>query len=167
MTLVDKRHGLMVNAVVSSPSRLAEVDDALCLLKGLADIAPRGSVDAGKGYDTRDFVDGTRAVGFTPRVAEKARGAPWMGARPRFRPVLLLFASYGCSVLGAGTTRGPPMAVTLQPRMLLPDSSKCLRKIRVFRLHTGLPTEGEIPIFPQAEHLESEAQESIRVCTSK
>jgi len=72
--LVDNRHGLIVNTVVSSPNGRAEVDDALRLLRGLAGSAPRATVGADKGYDTRDFVEGARAAGCTPHVAEKAKG---------------------------------------------------------------------------------------------
>jgi len=44
--LIDDRHGLVVNTVVSSPSGRAEVKDALCLLQGIAGIAPRSTVRA-------------------------------------------------------------------------------------------------------------------------
>ena len=81
--LVDDRHGLVVNTVVSSPSGRAEVDDALCLLKGLAGSAPRATVGADKGYDTRDFVEGARAAGFTQHVAEKAKGSAVDGRTTR------------------------------------------------------------------------------------
>ncbi len=81
--LVDDRHGLVVNTVVSSPSGRAEVDDALCLLKGLAGSAPRATVGADKGYDTRDFVEGARAAGFTRHVAEKAKGSAVDGRTTR------------------------------------------------------------------------------------
>jgi IS5 family transposase len=77
--LVDNRHGLVVRTIVSSPHGRAEVEDALCLLQGVAGIAPRATVGADKGYDTRydtrDFVEGARAAGFTPHVAEKAKGS--------------------------------------------------------------------------------------------
>ena len=81
--LVDNRHGLVVNTVVSSPSGRAEVEDALCLLQGIAGVAPRATVGADKGYDTRDFVEGARAAGFTPHVAEKAKGSALDGRTTR------------------------------------------------------------------------------------
>ena len=59
----------MLHTVVSSPHRRDEVEDALCLLQGLAGFAPRATVGTDKGYDTRDFVEGARAAGFTAHVA--------------------------------------------------------------------------------------------------
>jgi hypothetical protein len=44
--LVDNRHGLVVNTMVSSPSGRAEVEEAVCLLQGLAGTAPRATVTA-------------------------------------------------------------------------------------------------------------------------
>ncbi len=49
-----------MNGVVSSPSGRAEVHDALCLLQGLAGVAPRAPVGAGKGHDTADIVRRSR-----------------------------------------------------------------------------------------------------------
>jgi transposase len=81
--LVDNQHGLVVNAVVSSPSGRVEVHDALCLLQGIAGVAPRATVGADKGYDTPDFVEGARGAGFTPQVAEKVRGSAIDGRTTR------------------------------------------------------------------------------------
>jgi len=78
--LVDNRHGLVVNTVVSSPSGRAEVQDALCLLQGIACVAPRATVGADKGDDTWDFVDGARAAGFTPLARRRPGAAPSTGA---------------------------------------------------------------------------------------
>jgi hypothetical protein len=55
--LIDNRHGLVVSTVVSSPHGRAEVEDALCLLQGI--------------------------VGFTPHVAEKAKGSAVDGRTTR------------------------------------------------------------------------------------
>jgi transposase len=81
--LVDNRHGLVVNTMVSSPSGRAEVEDAVCLLQGIAGTARRATVGADTGYDTRDFVAGARAAGFTPHVAEKAKGSAVDGRTTR------------------------------------------------------------------------------------
>ncbi len=81
--LVDNRHGLVINTVVSSPHGRAEVEDALCLLQGIAGTAPRATVGADKGYDTRDFVEGERAAGFPPHMAEKATGSALDGRTTR------------------------------------------------------------------------------------
>jgi hypothetical protein len=40
-------------------------------------------VGADTGYDTRDFVDGARAAGFTPHVAEQAKGSALDGRTTR------------------------------------------------------------------------------------
>lgn len=81
--LVDNHHGLVINTVVSSPHGRAEVEDALCLSQGIAGTAPRATVGADKGYDTRDFVEGARAAGFTPPVAAKATGSTLDGRTTR------------------------------------------------------------------------------------
>lgn len=47
--LVDNRRGLVINTLVSSPHGRAEVEDALCLLQGVAGTAPRATVGADKG----------------------------------------------------------------------------------------------------------------------
>jgi transposase len=81
--LIDNRHGLVLNTVVSSPHGRAEIEDAVCLLQSVAGIAPRATVGADKGYDTRDFVEGARAAGFTPHVAEKAKRSALDGRTTR------------------------------------------------------------------------------------
>ena len=64
--LVDNRHGLVGNTMVSSPSGRAEVVEAVCLLQGTAGVTARPTVGADKGDDTRDCVEGARAAGFPP-----------------------------------------------------------------------------------------------------
>lgn len=81
--VVDNRHGLVVSTVVRSPHGRAEVEDALCLLQGLTGMAPQATVGADKGYDTKDFVTGARAAGFTPHVAAKSRGSAIDGRTTR------------------------------------------------------------------------------------
>ncbi|MHB1060081.1 MAG: IS5 family transposase [Rhodanobacter sp.] len=76
--LLDNRHGLVVSGIVGSASGRAEVEQALVLLQGLPPRRPTPTatprtVGADKGYDTREFVDGARAVGYTPHVAQKAK----------------------------------------------------------------------------------------------
>lgn len=80
--LLDNRHGLVVSGIVGPAAGRAEVEQALVLLQGLP---PRAAIGAGgsgarartvgadKGYDTRDFVAGARALGCTPHVAQKAK----------------------------------------------------------------------------------------------
>lgn len=81
--LVENRHGLVVSAMVSSPSGTAEAEDALCLLQGAAPDGRRATIGADKGYDTSLFVDGARAAGFTPHVAAKTSGGAIDGRTTR------------------------------------------------------------------------------------
>lgn len=81
--LVDSRHGLVVTTMVSSPRDRAEVEDVLCLLQGIAGVTARPPIGADKRYDTRDFVDGARAAGFTPHLAERAKGSAIDGRTTR------------------------------------------------------------------------------------
>lgn len=75
--LLDNRHGLVLSGVVGTASGRAEVEQALTLVQGLP-LAPRGpgapprTVGADKGYDSREFVDGLRGLGYTPHVAQRA-----------------------------------------------------------------------------------------------
>ena len=74
--LMENRHGLIVGTDVRAPSGRAEVEAALDLL---IDHAPppgqRKTVGADKGYDTREFVMDARTLGFTPQVAQRAKGS--------------------------------------------------------------------------------------------
>ncbi len=81
--LVDNRHGLLINTVVSSPHGRAVTEDTLCLLQGLSGVTERPTVGAEKRYGTRDFVDGVRAAGFTSHEAEKAKGSAIDGRTTR------------------------------------------------------------------------------------
>jgi transposase len=66
--LMENRTGLVVEVAITQASGRAEREAALQLLgrrKGR-----RRTVGADKGYDTRDFVAGCRALGVTPQVAE-------------------------------------------------------------------------------------------------
>ena len=72
--LLDNRHGLVVSGIVGPAEGRAEVEQALVLLGGVpATGATHRTVGADKGYDTREFVEGTRALGLTPHVARKAK----------------------------------------------------------------------------------------------
>lgn len=70
----SRRHGLVVGGIVGTAHGRAEVEQALVLLGGLpeAGAKPR-TVGADKGYDTRAFVEGARALDVTPHVAPNAK----------------------------------------------------------------------------------------------
>ncbi len=71
--LMENRSGLVVDACVVQASGTAERDAATDLLQAL----PEGHVTVGgdKAYDTRAWVETTRAIGVTPHVAQVARSA--------------------------------------------------------------------------------------------
>jgi transposase len=69
--LMENRHGLIVDTVVTAADGYAEVDAAITMLGEL----PQGrrlTVAADKAYDTARFVGACRAMGITPHVAQKA-----------------------------------------------------------------------------------------------
>jgi len=73
-TLTENRHGLIVECELTQASGTAEREAGLRLLgKQRARSGGRLSVGADKGYDTRSFVAGVRALGTTPHVAAKDR----------------------------------------------------------------------------------------------
>lgn len=117
--LMDNRHGLVVSGIVGTAHGRAEVEQALVLLGGLppAGAKPR-TVGADKGYDTRDFVAGARALGVTPHVAPKAKH----------------------SAVDARTTRHPGFAVSQRKRKLVEEVfgwSKTVGLLRKLR-HRGV-----------------------------
>ena len=71
--LTDNRHALVIDAETTRASGTAEVDAALTML----DRRPgkhRLTVGADKNYDQQRFVEGARAAGVTPHVAQNTRG---------------------------------------------------------------------------------------------
>jgi transposase len=67
--LTENRHGLIIDALVTGATGMAERDAALTMLGKLPDRG-RITVSGDKNYDTRDFVRHTRAMGVTPHVAQ-------------------------------------------------------------------------------------------------
>lgn len=66
--LMENRHGLVVDAVLSAANGSAEREAALEMVARRP--APRVTLGADKAYDTFDFVERTRALGVTPHVAQ-------------------------------------------------------------------------------------------------
>lgn len=130
--LTDNRHGLVVSTVVDSPSGTAERDQGLELLSGLAPVRPtrRPTVGADQGYTTAEFVTATRALGFTPHVAQGPHR----------------------QVLDARTTRHPGYAVSQRHRKRVEEcfgwgkTTGLLRKLR----HRGRETVDWIVTFTMA-----------------
>ena len=72
--LVENRHGLIVDCDLTPATGSAEPDAALGLLaRERARHQGRMTVGADRGYNTRRFVQDTRALSITPHVAEKKR----------------------------------------------------------------------------------------------
>jgi transposase len=73
-TLIENRHGLIVDLELTQASGTAEREAGLRLLgKQRGRRSGRMSVAADKGYDVADFVAGARELGVTPHVAAKDR----------------------------------------------------------------------------------------------
>jgi transposase len=72
----ENRHGLIVATDVRPADGNAEVEAGIDLLATLATAEQRRkTVGADKGYDQAPFVERTRALGFTPQVAQKKKGS--------------------------------------------------------------------------------------------
>ncbi len=67
--LTENRNGLVVDARLTQADGHAERSAALAMLEDLP-AGPRVTLAADKGYDTQDFVEGCRALGVTPHVAQ-------------------------------------------------------------------------------------------------
>jgi transposase len=70
--LIENRHGLIVNAMVTTADGTAERDAAMLMLHAHGKAAPwrHRTLGADKGYDTRDFVDVIRELNVTPHVTQ-------------------------------------------------------------------------------------------------
>jgi IS5 family transposase len=69
--LMENRHGLAVQAVLSEANGTAERQAALLMAESIPDHSTLG---ADKGYDTKDFVADLRKLKVTPHVAQNTRG---------------------------------------------------------------------------------------------
>jgi transposase len=67
--LTENRHGLVVDACVTTATGTAEREAALTMLADLPD-GGRKTLGGDKNYDTREFVRDTRDLGVTPHVAQ-------------------------------------------------------------------------------------------------
>jgi IS5 family transposase len=79
--LMENRNGLLVEFLVGSATGTAEREHALAMLE---EHVPEGATVGGdKGYNHRAFVEGCRALGITPHVAEKAKHSALDGRTTR------------------------------------------------------------------------------------
>lgn len=75
--LMENRHGLLVDLLITPASGTAERDAVPRLLDGAVERGLRPcTLGADKGYDTRDCVDDMRARGVTPHVPEQHQDPP-------------------------------------------------------------------------------------------
>jgi transposase len=81
--LMENRHGLIVDGMATAADGHAERDAALLLLHRHARAGRARTVGADKQYDTHDFVDLTRQLGYTPHVSQnvKRRGGSAIDGR--------------------------------------------------------------------------------------
>jgi transposase len=108
-SLIENRHGLITQCELTQASGSAEREAGLRLLAKERIRRGRGrlSVAADKGYDTRDFVAGVRALKITPHVARKKR----------------------YSAIDGRTTRHESYAVSLRRRKLIEEGYGWMKDI--------------------------------------
>jgi transposase len=68
--LMENRNGLVVDVRIDEAMGKAEVTNALQMLSELPDRVGRRTLAGDKGYDTKEFVQWTRAMNVTPHVAK-------------------------------------------------------------------------------------------------
>jgi transposase len=71
--LMENRHGLIVNGMATTADGHAERDAALLMLQQHARPSRSRTLGADKLFDTRDFVDVTRQLGYTPHVSQNVK----------------------------------------------------------------------------------------------
>lgn len=71
--LMENRHGLIVNGMATTADGHAERDAALLMLQQHARPSRSRTLGADKLFDTRDFVDATRQLGYTPHVSQNVK----------------------------------------------------------------------------------------------
>ena len=71
---IENRNGLIVDAELSQADGYAERQAALAMMGRHPARGRRRTVAGDKGYDTRDFVADSGALGFTPHVAQNTSG---------------------------------------------------------------------------------------------
>ena len=71
--LMEHCHALILDMDLTAATGFAERDTAVAMLARLRKSRQRRTVCGDKGYDTKDFVAKTRALGFTPHVAQNTK----------------------------------------------------------------------------------------------
>lgn len=68
--LMENRNGLLIDVRITEASGRSEWEAGLAMLKE-SDTRPGATIGADRGYDLRHFVDGCRALGVVPHVAQR------------------------------------------------------------------------------------------------
>jgi transposase len=120
--LMENRHGLIVDALVTAATGTAERDAALLMLGELPN-GGRVTVGGDKNYDTRDFVHTSRELGVTPHVAQYPETAR------------------RSSAIDARTTRHPGYDVSQRKRKLVEQAFGWMKTVGLLRKlhHRGGP----------------------------
>jgi len=71
--LMENRHGLIVDGMATTADGHTERDAALLLLQAHARPSGPRTLGADKHFDTRDFVDVTRQLGYTPHLSQNVK----------------------------------------------------------------------------------------------
>ena len=135
--LMENRHGLIMQTDVRAPGGHAETDAALELLTLLDPTPRRRTLGADKGYDTPEFIAGTRTLGFTPHVSPNPRR--YRGAK---------------SAVDRRTTRHATYAISQRKRKLVEQGfgwQKCVGLLRKLH-HRGRETVSWIFAFTSAAY---------------
>jgi transposase len=127
--LMENRHGLVVDTCLTQATGTAERETALALATNLP---PGATLGADKGYDTRDFVAGLRALAVTPHVAQNT--------------------SNRASALDDRTTRHAGYAVSQRLRKRVEEIFGWLKTVALFRKtrHRGVRRVGWMFTFAAA-----------------
>lgn len=133
--LMENRHGLIVDALVTAATGTAERDAALVMVGDLPDGA-RITVSGDKNFDTRDFVRSSREMGVTPHVAQ------WPDTDRRR------------SAIDRRTTRHPGYAISQRKRKLVEQAFGWMKTVGVLRKlhHRGGPLVDWIFTFHAAAY---------------
>lgn len=120
--LMENRHGLIVNALVTPATGTAEREAALTMLSELPE-GGRITVGGDKNFDTRDFVRLSREMGVTPHVAQY----PDTDRRS--------------SAIDARTTRHPGYEISQRKRKLVEQAFGWMKTVGLLRKlhHRGGP----------------------------
>ena len=102
--LMDNRHGLIVSTDVRAPGYDAERDAAVEMLTTLEPRKRRRTMGGDKGYDAEALVNGARACGVTPHVAQN------------------IHATKSTSAIDARTTRHTGYAISQVKRKLVEEA---------------------------------------------